>query len=290
LTTIVVVTTQVLALLLSVGPLAASGYLQPTFDGTEVSPGALLGSSMASFGAAIATWLSSILLSGMLTVVVGRAVFGGSITVGQAWRRLRPRFWALAGFTILLGLFGVLLGGIVFGLGYWIYLAAGVVPAFVIGVPLALAAVVAAVYVWTNLIPAPPIIVLEGLGIFAAVSRSFTLVRGDFWRVLGIWLLAYVVAMIIAGAVAIPFSFGGQILLTTATSTAMTMLAFLLITIGGAIAQIITAPFSAGVVVLQYTDRRIRAEAFDLTLQTGAADGPGAPADSTDHLWLTHHT
>jgi hypothetical protein len=39
--------------------------------------------------------------------------------------------------------------------------------------------------------------------------------------------------------------------------------------------------------VLLYTDRRIRAEAFDLVLQTGAWYGPGAPADSTDHLWLT---
>ena len=49
------------------------------------------------------------------------------------------------------------------------------------------------------------------------------------------------------------------------------------------------APFTAGVVVLQYTDRRIRAEAFDLVLQTGAGIPPGAPADSTDHLWLTRH-
>ena len=39
--------------------------------------------------------------------------------------------------------------------------------------------------------------------------------------------------------------------------------------------------------MLQYTDMRIRAEAFDLVLQTGAAYGPGAPSDSTDHLWLT---
>ena len=47
----------------------------------------------------------------------------------------------------------------------------------------------------------------------------------------------------------------------------------------------VTAPFTAGVVVLLYTDTRIRAEAFDLVLQTGAA---GAPAGgSTDDLWLT---
>ena len=64
-------------------------------------------------------------------------------------------------------------------------------------------------------------------------------------------------------------------------------LALVLVAVGGAIGQIITAPFSAGVVVLLYTDRRIRAEAFDLVLQTGAARGTGCHADSTDHLWLT---
>jgi hypothetical protein len=56
--------------------------------------------------------------------------------------------------------------------------------------------------------------------------------------------------------------------------------------VGSAIGRIITAPFSAGVVVLLYTDRRIRAEAFDLVLQTGAAAGPTLTA-STDYLWLT---
>jgi hypothetical protein len=73
----------------------------------------------------------------------------------------------------------------------------------------------------------------------------------------------------------------------TASSTTVVLISLVLITIGGAIAQIIASPFSSGVVVLLYTDRRIRAEAFDLVLQTGVAFGPGAPADSTDHLWLT---
>ncbi|EUA78628.1 transmembrane domain protein [Mycobacterium xenopi 4042] len=56
-------------------------------------------------------------------------------------------------------------------------------------------------------------------------------------------------------------------------------------TIGSAIGQIITTPFSAGVVVLLYTDRRMRAEAFDLVLQSGAATGSFAPT-TTDGLWL----
>ena len=43
-------------------------------------------------------------------------------------------------------------------------------------------------------------------------------------------------------------------------------------------------PFSAGVDTLLYTDRRIRAEAFDLVLQRRGERDPGA---GTDQLWLT---
>ncbi len=146
------------------------------------------------------------------------------------------------------------------------------------------------IYLWAMLAFAPAIIVLERTGIFAAIERSFNLVKKDFWRVLGIRLLAVIVAELIAAAVSIPFSVGGQFLVMASSSTSMTLLALVLLAVGGAIGQIITAPFTAGVVVLQYTDMRIRAEAFDLVLQTGAAHGIGAPSDSTDHLWLTPPT
>ena len=94
----------------------------------------------------------------------------------------------------------------------------------------------------------------------------------------GIRLLGTIVAEVIAGAVAVPFSFGGQILLMSASSTVAALIALILLSIGSAIGQIITAPFSAGVVVLLYTDRRIRAEAFDLVLQTGARVRAGCAA------------
>jgi hypothetical protein len=121
------------------------------------------------------------------------------------------------------------------------------------------------------------------------MSRSFKLVRNDFWRVLGIWLLGGLVAGLVSGAVSVPFSLVSQILLGTASSAGAIIIAAILASVGNAISQIITAPFSAGVIVLLYTDRRIRAEAFDLVLQTGAGFGPTAPAESTDHLWLTRH-
>ena len=287
LTTVVVVVAQLLALILSVGPLAFTGELQPSLSGEEVSPGVMLGSSASSIAGAGATWLSSILLSGMLTVVVGRAVFGTSITISEAWQRLRPRLWALIGFTVLEVVGAVVLVAVVVLIISGVAVAAGGVAAAIAGVPLVLALIVGLVYLGMMLSFAPSVIVLERLQIVPAISRSFKLVRNDFWRVLGIRLLGGIVAAVIAGAVTVPFSFGGQILLVSGSSTLTALIALVLLSIGSAIGQIITAPFSAGVVVLLYTDRRIRAEAFDLVLQTGAAFGPGAPADSTDHLWLT---
>jgi hypothetical protein len=290
LTTIVVVAAQILALILSLGPLAVTGELTSTLAGEEVPTGVLLGSTASSLAGAGATWLSGILLSGMLTVVVGRAVFGTGITIGEAWQRVRPRLWALIGFAVLEGIGAAVVVGIGFGIVVGVGFAANGVAAAVVGIPLGLALIALLVYLGTMLAFTPAIIVLERLEIFPAISRSFKLVRNDFWRVFGIWLLGQIVAGLIAGAVTLPFSFGGQILLVAAPSTVAVLIALVLLSVGSAIGQIITAPFSAGVVVLLYTDRRIRAEALDLVLQTGAAFAPGAPADSTDHLWLTRQS
>ncbi len=102
-------------------------------------------------------------------------------------------------------------------------------------------------------------------------------------------MLGSLVAGVVAFAVGIPFTFGGQMLGVLAESIGASLAAAVLVAVGGAIGQIITAPFVAGVVVLLYTDRRIRAEAFDLVLQTGAAAATTDSAGATDHLWLIRH-
>jgi len=286
-----VVAAQLVGLLLSTGPLAFTGQLAPTLSGgDELSTGMLLGSSASSIAAAIATGLSSILLSGMLTVVVGRSVFGSSITIGEAWQRLRPRLWALIGFTVLEVIGAIVLITVVVVAIVGAAYAVNGITAAVIGVPLVLALIAALIYLGTMLTFVPSVIVLERLDIVPAISRSFKLVKADFWRVFGIRLLGLIVAEVVAGAVAVPFTFGGQILLMSASSTIAALVAIVVLTIGSAISQIITAPFSAGVVVLLYADRRIRSEAFDLVLQTGAQYGPGAPPDYIDSLWLTRQT
>ncbi|CDO07655.1 putative transmembrane protein [Mycolicibacterium cosmeticum] len=287
LTTIVVVIAQLFALLLQITPLASSGALDSAYTGEDAPAVALIGPTLGTIAGAVATWVSGIVLAGLLTVIVGRAVFGSGITIGAAWQRLRGRIWALLGFTALEAVGAILLVGVAVGLTVVAVVVGDAAAGFLVGIPLLLGLVILMVYLGTMLSFVPPLIVLERLPILAAVQRSFALIRNDFWRVFGIRLLATMVAGMIAGAVAVPFSFGGQILLLASETTAAAVVGLVLISVGAAIGQILTSPFTAGVVVLQYTDRRIRAEAFDLVLQTGAGAGPVAPADSTDHLWLT---
>jgi hypothetical protein len=291
-TAIVIVGAQVLALVLQVGPLAALGELKSSNfssfgSSSQPSDPALIGLSLSSLAGAVTTGLAAIVLSGLLTVIVGRAVFGMKITVAEAWQRVRGRLLALFGITALEALGAAVLIAVVVGLIVGIAVLGGGAAAALVGVVLALGLLVLLTYLGTMLSFTPTLIVLERLGIVAAIKRSFALVKHDFWRVFGIRFLGVLVAGVIASAVSLPFSIVGEVLLFAKQSTATVVVALILIAIGGAIGQIITAPFNAGVVVLLYTDRRIRAEAFDLVLQTGATRQQDSPVDATDRLWLT---
>jgi hypothetical protein len=289
LTTVVVVAAQIITLVLQFAPLALTGQLGAGISGDGVSTTAQVASGASTLAAALLDAVSLVLLSGMLTVVVGRAVFGAHIDIGEAWRRLRPRLAALIGFTALETLAVVVVVAVVVLVIFGLAEAVGGTAAFLVGTPLALVAAVLVLVVFTLLSFAPVLIVLERLPMVAAATRSIALVKKDFWRVLGITMLAQLVAGLIAIAVAIPFSFGGQLFVLGEDSASGVILSLVFSAIGGAVGQIITAPFTSGVTVLLYTDRRIRSEGFDLVLRTGAPAGPGAPDDSTDHLWLTRY-
>jgi len=283
LTALVIVGMQIISLLATLGPLAAFGRTTERTD--ELSRGVVTAWLATSAASMLLTWLGSMLLSGMLTVIIGRAVFGSPISIGETWARIRGRLLPLLGLALLEAAVVAALGGltlVIFG----VLAAIGGGAAVLFGFPLALAAIAATVYLYTMVLFAPVLIVLERLPVVDAITRSFSLVRNGFWRVLGIRTLAFVVTTAVANALAMPFSTVGQLLMRGTPSIAVLLVGTALASIGSAIGQIITAPFTAGVIVLLYTDRRMRAEAFDLVLKTGAAGGANTTA-STDNLWLT---
>jgi hypothetical protein len=229
--------------------------------------------------------LANVILSGMLAVVVGRAVFGASIEMGEAWKMTGQRVLALIGLTLLQAGTAVIL----IGLPLLLIAATGqTIPVLsvLVGFPLLFCTFGLLVYLWTMVTFAPAVIVLEQRGILPSIKRSFALVRRSFWRVLGVTLLASLVAQILTFALSWPFQVGGTIIRFNTDSGAGKLAANALLAVGQSIGEIVILPFLAGVVVLLYTDRRMRAEAFDLVLQTGAR-GAATSGDvySTDHLW-----
>ena len=138
---------QIIALILQVGPLAATGELG-VLRGEEASTAAALGSSASGIASAITTLLSSILLSGMLTVIVGRAVFGAGITIGEAWQRVRGRLLALIGYTLMVLVAVIVLVAVVVFILVAVATAANGAAAFAVGIPLGLGSVALLVYLW----------------------------------------------------------------------------------------------------------------------------------------------
>lgn len=285
LTTIIVISTQIITLIAAAGPLAAASRLR-TAPADELTGGDVTAWLLSTGLAGVVGWLADVLLSGMLTVVVGRAVFGSTIGAGETWARIRGRLPALIGLVAVESVGLIMLSGLVGLIIAAVGAAANSGAGVLVGLPLVLMSVAAVVYFYTVLSFAPVLIVLERLPVFDAIMRSITLVRNSFWRVLGIRTLTWVVVALVAGAVAAPFNFVGHLLVGPGGPL---LIGAIVGAVGSAIGRIITAPFSAGVDVLLYTDRRIRSEAFDLVLQTGAAGGPARmqPAASTDYLWLT---
>ncbi|GAA4088858.1 glycerophosphoryl diester phosphodiesterase membrane domain-containing protein [Streptomyces shaanxiensis] len=230
--------------------------------------------------------IGAIIATALLTTVTSRAVLGKSVTTGEAWRDASPQVLRLFGllFLLLLMTFGLVFVGALPG----ILVAAsgsgdgGAALAF-LGI---LGAGIVALWLWFRFSLASPALMLEKQGIMKALSRSAKLVRGSWWRVFGIQLLATIIANIVAAIVVIPFTFlAGALSGDGATSflegTSELGWTFLIVSgVGSVIGSMITFPITAGVTVLLYIDQRIRREALDLELARAAGVqgyGTGTP-------------
>ncbi|GAA2204089.1 glycerophosphoryl diester phosphodiesterase membrane domain-containing protein [Streptomyces bangladeshensis] len=232
-------------------------------------------------GTGIVTVISAaavIVATALLTTITSRAVLGKPVSAGEAWREARPQIPKLAGLLVLLGLItvGVIVAGALPGILVMVTGGsdAGGSALFALGI---LAGVVIAVWLAIRYYLAAPALMLERQGITKAMSRSAKLVRGAWWRVFGIQLLAWLIANIVSAIVTIPFALIGAAASGDGmdnflgTSGERVGWAFLIIRgIGSLIGTTLTLPISAGVTVLLYIDQRIRREALDLELARAA--------------------
>ncbi|MFE4410541.1 glycerophosphoryl diester phosphodiesterase membrane domain-containing protein [Streptomyces sp. NPDC056821] len=271
-----------------------SGASNQVLNDPNATPGELgraMGDSLLGSGAIfVISMVGTIMVTGLLAPVTSRAVLGKPVTAGEDWRDSRPQVLKLFGLAILLLLIG--LGVIAIGTLPGIIVAAtaspmgGTVLAFLGSV----AAFVPALWLWVRFSLAPPALMLEKQGIRKAMSRSAKLIRGSWWRIFGLQLLAGIIAGVVSAIIAIPFFamaviFNGDGMSGFLNGTPDLGWTFLIITgIGAVIASTITLPITAGVTVLLYIDQRIRREALDLDLARAAGVqgyGSDAPASGS---------
>ncbi|MFE2281944.1 glycerophosphoryl diester phosphodiesterase membrane domain-containing protein [Streptomyces sp. NPDC059454] len=285
LTEIVVVLLQGLAL--DTSSTAVLGDPSATLDElTDAMGDALLNSGVVF----LVTLIGTVAATALLTTVTSRAVLGKSVTTGEAWRDARPQIVKLFGLICLLLLITVGIMAVGALPGFLVTLAAGDGAGIALTVLGLIGAVVVTLWLMIRLSLASPTLMLEKQGIVKAMSRSAKLVRGSWWRVFGIQLLATIIANVVASIIVIPFTFlaaavGGDGVSGFLNSAGGDMgWTFLIVSgIGAVIGSMITFPITAGVTVLLYVDQRIRREALDLELARAAGvqgHGPGTTPGS----------
>ncbi len=242
--------------------------------GTSVDPSAaeftdaqIGGTLLGLLGTVLVALIGTVVLSGFITAVMGRAVLGRDITLGEAWQQVRPRIWALLGATLLVSLLAslpVLVAAVLLVVG----LALQSVPLTVVGGIVVFVSIPVAVFLYVRLALATPALILEKASIRASLRRSWALVKGAFWRTFGILVLASVIASVLQGILQVPFIAIGALAVEPSS-----VLGVILTSLGGGIATAIVGPFAAGVTALLYLDRRMRAEGLDVTLTAAANEG-----------------
>ncbi|SDH76496.1 glycerophosphoryl diester phosphodiesterase membrane domain-containing protein [Nonomuraea jiangxiensis] len=231
------------------------------------------------------------MLTGVLTRILGRAVFGGTLSSGEAWRLVKGRIPALFGVVGLMAVIMVVplivfvMLIVVFSLnatrGDLVWIAGLSILFLGLYLPFYL-------FIRARFAFAPSAVVLEGRGPLDAMRRSWDLVTGDFWRVLGILFVTSLLVGLVSGVLSVPFTVAGTLVGAFGAGSAGSIVAAtLLITIGATLGAMFTYPFEAGVSGLLYADRRMRSEAFDLVLQTAAIEQQrqGWVHASADELW-----
>ncbi|MGW1467379.1 DUF7847 domain-containing protein [Streptomyces sp. NPDC002308] len=238
--------------------------------------------------------LALTLVQAAVPAVLQGAVLGRPVTFRTVRETAVSRLRAMLGTVFLTGLIWVV--PIVLALGFEASVIALAVSngdsdsaAVFLGVSVLLLLVAGplASWLWVKFSLAPTAVVLERQGPIAAMRRSSRLVRGSWWRILGISLLGQMVAGMASSAVQLPFSAFAMFssALTTSNMDSDTNLSTVLISMAGIVAialagqligQIFVSTFPPLILGLLYIDRRMRTEnlAQDLAAAAGLSPQP----------------
>lgn len=261
--------------LVSVGALARiESALEEDVDAIAAGSIALI--ILAGLVAIALSLVASAILQGVVSLEVARGTLGEKLRLGGLWRAARGRIGALIGWTILLT------GALVVAIVIVILLIVGVsiaggVAGVVIGVLLGLVLfgglAVLGAWIGTRVALVPSALMIERLPLRAAITRSWTLSIGYFWRTFGTLILVafilFFAGQIITTPVQLVFSLGGGLLNPNADESAALvtlLIGSLVTTVISVVIGAISAVVQSATAALIYIDLRMRKEGLDLEL------------------------
>lgn len=162
-------------------------------------------------------------------------------------------------------------------------IASGITAAILTPLAIAVGAFPAA-FVWVGLTLYLPAIVSEGVPGIESLRRSWSLMSGGRWKGFGLWVVGWLIVMVpsllVTGFLMLVFGVGA--FLATDSAEAASMTAQVLNQLAQPFVSALTTPFSVGLLVLLYLDRRVRVEGFDLELAEArmVEEDPGSPIDA----------
>ncbi|MCZ2402774.1 hypothetical protein IV498_06130 [Paenarthrobacter sp. Z7-10] len=241
----------------------------------------LVGSLSAVIVAVLLQTVTTMILQGVLVIPVARAVLNRGTGFSQMWSLARRRIASLIGLSLLYVL-AVLLALTMVGLIGWGLVTAMGAGGAVITLLLLVALILGFVWVGAKLLVAPAALVIENIGIFRSIGRSWTLTTNNWWRTFGTAFLANLIVGVITGVIAVPVSFLANMvaLLVNPHPTAQEQITQLLIvqaisTVISSLLGAVALAFQSGVLALIYLDLRMRKEGFDVVLMKEHEGGPG---------------
>lgn len=229
--------------------------------------------------------IAVLVLQGVLVIPVARAILNLKTGFGTMWRIARKKIVSLIGLGLLMVVAATIILA-VFVLLMVLTVVALEEQSIAIVIISVLALLALAAWVSVKLALAPAALILDGTGVFASLGRSWTLVKGNWWRTFGILLLTTVIVQVIASVISTPISMVASLAFTMNGSAsgpeaalAQTVPALLVTSMITAVFAAIGLAFQAAVTSLLYVDLRIRREGFDITLmkehESAASAGPG---------------
>lgn len=247
------------------------------FGDTSLPIGDLIAYAAISVVVGLLQGMGINIISGALANAISKIYLGQTPSILEAYRLGGQRIISLMLLSILAALVTLLVVAPFVGIFVLFLSTLGVRPGEDPNVGLILLAmfaflggiiviIILGCYVVVRLLLVTQVIVLEDTGLFGALRRSWNLVKGAFWRVLGVLVLMSVLAQIIQIVVSLPFSMLSSAINAMSQDPTTIVRNSIISSLISQLGLIIILPLSLSVYTLLYYDLRIRKEGFDMEL------------------------